>query len=207
MMRIYTEHTGALFQVGAARNISNRSRSDEMQKAGVFMRADTAAISPQGKAANLLTNLMNQRELIQMNKDALIKRTLDDENGISSAGLKEQLEDYEEQLDKLDGQIAAEMAKQAENTDGKDSTYQNTRNMTAQEKEEAFPGLAKMSAEFENTGKAGQVIRKREGEKRVCEAEIELSGSEAARHKLDRINKLERLTSQVMPLMRDFMGR
>ena len=65
------------------------------------MRSDRAVFSPQGKMAGRLANLMSQKELIQMNKDSLLKQTLDEENGTGSAGLKEQFEEYEEQLDTL----------------------------------------------------------------------------------------------------------
>ena len=206
-MRIYTGHTGVLFQADARNNGVNRNPLMEMKRAGVLARTDTAVISPQGKSANLLTNLMNQRELIQRNKDALIKQTLDNESGISSAGLKEQLEEYEEQLDKLDGQIAAEMAKQEKNTDEKDSAYQDTKNMAPPENEDSFTQLTEISAKLENMEKVEQVCREREGEKRVCETEMELGGSVAAKCKLDRIEKAERLTSSVMPLIRGFMDR
>lgn len=207
MMRVYTGQIGMFFPADAINNSVHRNCSDELQRAGAFTRADTAVISPQGKSASLLANLMRQRELIQMNKEALVKRTLDDENGCGSAGLKEQLEEYKKQLDKLDEQIAAEMAKQAENTDEKDSTYQNTKDMAASENEEAPAQLAQMSARLENTEKAEQVRREREGEKRVCETEIELGGSVAAEQKLDRINQLERLTSQIMPVVQRFMDK
>lgn len=203
-MRIHTGQTTHLFKAYAVNNSTGRNRPDEGPQTGVFMRMDAAAISPQGKSANLLANLMNQRELIQMNKDALIKRTLEDEN--SAAGLKEQMEEYEEQLDKLDKQIAAVMAKQAEPEAEKGSPDQKPPGTdTSNAVDDSSIRLTEMSTRLESTQTFSKVQIRREGEKKVCESEKKL-GSAAAEKKLEKLDKIKSLTGQVMPLIRNIMN-
>lgn len=199
-MRIHTGQTTHLFNAFAVNNSTGRNRPDEGRQTGIFIRTDTAAISPQGKSANFLTNLMNQRELIQMNKDALIKRTLEDENG--AAGLKEQMEEYEEQLDKLDEQIAAEMAKQAKPEEETGSSYGKPQGTDASNKaDDSTAELTEMSTRLEGTRTVYQAQARREGERNVCESEKEL-GSAAAERKLEKIDRMESLTGQVMPFLK-----
>lgn len=46
-----------------------------------------------------------------------------------------------------------------------------------------------------------QLRNRREGEKKVCESEIEL-GSEAAKRRLTELEEKEQLTAQVQPFLR-----
>lgn len=197
-MRICAGQGTGLFQVGEMNPAMNQRHVNRMSKLTAGRRSDEAVISPLGKSSNLLVNLMNQKELIQMNKESLIKRSLDEENGTVSCGLKEQLEEYEEQLEEIDQQIAAEMAKQAEN----DNTYQKPQNSSALEPaDKSTAGLTKLSAELDKAQTAEQVHIRREGEKKVCESEIETGGSEAAKYKLDKMKEIEWLTDKLKPVL------
>ena len=215
-MRIYTGQTNNLFQAAAINRSVNRNRPGGEKQAEGNMRMDMAFISPQGKSSSILANLMSQKELIQSNKEYLLTKALDDEDTGGAAGLQEQLEDYEKQLDSINGQIAAEMAKQTESggtqeAAGEKPQADKTRTDQASEgnvpasDEETIAGLTKLSAELEKTQAAEQAQVRRAGEKRVCEAEIEL-GSTAAVRKLDKINAMEKLTGQWAPVL-ERMGR
>lgn len=209
-MRIYAEQTINLFQTGMRGIGTNRNhgicqgQSGQGQPSGAA-RQDMAVISPQGKSAGLLANLMNQKELIQANKDSLIEMTLDEENTGGSAGLQEQLEEYEKQLDSLDKQIAAEMAKQVEGTEdtGKNSLLeQNPMDTKGTESgDDSLARLTEQAADFDRVQTMQQADVRREGEKRVCEAEIKL-GSQVAVRKLEKAEQMEGLTSQIKSLLR-----
>ena len=200
-MRIYTGQTASLFQAAAMNQSLNRNRADQTkgQQAGTLMRGDIALISPQGKASSLLANLMNQKELVQSSKESLITRILDEEDGGSPAGLQEQLEEYEKQLDKINEQIAAEMAKQAEGTKEQGGTGQKPEQNQGMDVSavdgETITELTKLSADLEKTQTVDQARVRREGEKRVCEAEMKL-GSDAAERKLKKINQTEEMTEK-----------
>lgn len=214
-MRIYTGQTTNLFQAAAINHSVSRDCPDRERQAKGTVRTDMAFISPQGKSSSLLANLMSQKELIQSNREYLLTKALDEEDG-GAAGLQEQLEDYEKQLDSINAQIAAEMAKQAENggTQGtagekpqtnKPQTDQASDGEVFTSDEGTITGLTKLSAELERTQAAEQAQVRREGEKRVCEAEIEL-GSTAAERKLNKINTMEKLTGQWASVLKR-MGR
>lgn len=209
-MRIYAGRTTSFFPAAINQSV-NRNRMDKGQQAGILIRSDTALISSQGKSSGLLANLMNQKEMIRSNKESLITRMLDEEDGGGTAGLQEQLEEYEKQLDQIDEQIASEMAKQVEGTEGQSKSSEEQKAQKIQETQETgtqisdgetIMKLTKLSADLEKTQTADQVRVRREGEKRVCEAEMEL-GSAAAEQKLDRINKTEQLTEKLAPLWRN----
>lgn len=199
-MRIHIGQTTSIFQVGAINRSLNQNRTDKEQPAGALMRTDVAVISPRGKSAGILANLMNQKELIQSNKELLITQTLKEEDGGSAADLQEQLEEYEKQLDTVNGQIAAEMTKQADNTGEQNSIGQ--KNQTAEEPgpdDDEIEKLTKLSVDLEKTQTADQARVRREGEKRVCEAELKL-GSAAAEQKLDKIKEMENIMGKWAPL-------
>lgn len=209
-MRIYAGRTTSFFPAAINQSV-NRNRMDKGQQAGILIRSDTALISSQGKSSGLLANLMNQKEMMRSNKESLINRMLDGEDGGGTAGLQEQLEEYEKQLDQIDEQIASEMAKRARGTEGQgksseEQKAQKTHNTqetgTPASDGEKIVQLTRLSADLEKTQTADQARVRREGEKRVCEAEMEL-GSAAAERKLDRINKTEQLTEKLAPLWRN----
>lgn len=203
-MRIYTGQTTGFFQTAAINRSVNKNRPEKGQQAGTPARMDMAFLSPQGRSSSLLANLMNQKEMIQSSKEYLLTKALDDQNGAGAAGLQEQLEDYEKQLDSINEQIAAEMAKQAENKGEQGSAGQEGQaggalageNACASAEEEAAK-LTKLSAELEKTQAVQKAQVRREGEKRVCEAQMESGlGSAAAEQRLDKISQMETLTGQ-----------
>ncbi len=201
-MRITFNQTNGFLQTGNESRGFRQNIAGQDQKNGAFMRSDRAVFSPQGKMAGRLANLMSQKELIQMNKDSLLKQTLDEENGTGSAGLKEQLEEYEEQLDTLNEQIAAEMAKQAEETKEQDKIYQKPQNTPSPESvDDSIARLTELSTDLEKAQIHGQASIRREGEKNVYESEIKL-GSTAAKRKLEKVKEMERYTGQLGKILR-----
>ena len=199
-MRIYADQTVNLFQTAIRTPGMNQNISNQGQQPGAIRR-DMAAISPQGRSAGLLANLMNQKELIQSNKDSLIQMTLDEDNSGSMAGLQEQLEEYEKQLDEIDGQIAAELARQEEGAGEKNRTEQKTQDTKdAEPADESLASLTKQAAEFDRVQMSQQADLRREGEKRVYKAEMKL-GSQAAEQKLEKAEEMERITSQIKPFL------
>ena len=201
-MRITFNQTNGFLQTGNESRGFRQNIAGQDQKNGAFMRSDRAVFSPQGKMAGRLANLMSQKELIQMNKDSLLKQTLDEENGTGSAGLKEQLEEYEEQLDTLNEQIAAEMAKQAEETKEQDKIYQKPQNTPSPESvDDSIARLTELSTDLEKAQIHGQASIRREGEKNVYESEIKL-GSTAAKRKLEKVKVMERYTGQLGKILR-----
>lgn len=168
-MRIYAGQATSFFPAAAINQSVNRNRMDHGQQALPAMRTDTALISPQGKASSLLANLMNQKEMLRSSKESLLTRMLDDEDGSSMAGLQEQLEEYEKQLEEIDEQIASEMAKQNESAKEQGSSGQKPQK-TEETGTPAFDGgtiakLTKLSADLEKTQTADQARVRREGEK------------------------------------------
>ncbi len=201
-MRITFNQTNGFLQTGNESRGFRQNIAGQDQKNGAFMRSDRAVFSPQGKMAGRLANLMSQKELIQMNKDSLLKQTLDEENGTGSAGLKEQLEEYEEQLDTLNEQIAAEMAKQAEETKEQDKIYQKPQNTPSPESvDDSIARLTELSTDLEKAQIHGQASIRREGEKNVYKSEIKL-GSTAAKRKLEKVKEMERYTGQLGKILR-----
>ena len=201
-MRIYAGQTAEIFQAGVLNPAMNQKQGGTALQTGGMIRSDSAVISQQGKSANLLANLMCQKELLQMNKDSLMKGALDEERGTVSSGLQEQLEEYEKQLEELDNQIAAEIAKQAENEPEQSHTYQKPQNKTAEESlDESAAKLTELAVSLDKTQTTEQVRIRREGDKQVCKSEMEL-GSTAAEHRLEKIERTERLTAQIEPLLR-----
>lgn len=201
-MRINIGQATSLFHAGAINRSISPNHTDEGQQAGTFIRSDLAMISPQGKSASLLANLMNQKELIQSNKESLLAQSLDEEGMGSSAGLQEQLEEYEKQLDTINEQIAAEMAKQAEPLGEQSGIVQNPHAAEKRDSDDdEIAELTKMSVDLEKAQTADQARVRREGEKRVCESELKL-GSVAAERKLDKIKEVENLTGKLEPLWR-----
>ena len=201
-MRINFNQTNRFLQTGPACPGFRQNISLKDQKNSVFARNDTAVLSPQGKAASRLANLMSQKELIQMNKDSLLKQALDDETGAGSAGMKEKLEEYDEQLDTLNEQIATEMAKQAEDEQETEKIYQKPQNTPSTESaDDSIVRLTELSADLVKAKISGQANVRREGEKNVCKAEIKM-GSTAAKQKLNKISQMERTTANMAPLFK-----
>ena len=119
--------------------------------------------------------------------------------------MKEQLEEYEEQLDALNEQIASEMAKQAEETEKdneKDTAYQKPQNPPpADSLEDSIDRITELSADLDMAKISNQANVRREGEENVCKAEIK-QGSTAAKRKLEKIRQMERYTGAYAPILK-----
>lgn len=201
-MKIYASQQAGLFQMREMNPAMNQRQIVQGAGAQAARRGDTAVISPNGKSSGVLANLMNQKELIQMNKESLVKKALDEETGTASSGFQEQLEEYEEQLEELDKQIASEMAKQAESEEESGKIYQNPKKTNSGESiEDSAVKLTEMAVEMDKAQTSEQIRNRREGEKKVCESEIEL-GSEAAKRRLTELEEKEQLTAKVQPFLR-----
>lgn len=211
-MRINIGQTTNLFHTQAVNNSLRRNLPQDEQQTAGGTRTDQAILSPRGKSSSLLASLMNQKELIQMNKDSLIKRELG-EDGIKTGNFSKQLEDYEKQLEDLDEQIAREMARQAQSEDEDGPIYKKPRDAASEKttEERMIELSTEDSAAVENTQILADAREKRERDKTTAEAELQLSGlqggkcggSPAAERKLDEVAEKERLTDQIWPLLED----
>lgn len=209
-MRINLGQTTDLFRTQAINNSLRRNISREEQKAGV--RTDQTILSPQGKSSGLLASLMNQKELIQMNKESLIKRELG-EDGIKTGNFSKQLEEYEKQLEELDEQIAREMAKQAQGEKEEGTIYKDPRDADFEKTpEERIMELStEDSAAMEKAQTLEDARETREREKSTAKTQAEESqygspsqwGSPSAERRLNEVADKERLASQIAPILED----
>lgn len=199
-MRVQIGQTTKLFHAEAVNYSLNRKRPEEERQGNMLINNDRVSLSSQGKSSSLLANLMKQKELIQMNKDALIKRTLG-EDGTGAAGLQEKLEEYDEQMDSLDEQIAREMAKQSEPASEKGSIYDDPRKAERPElSEDKADELTEKESDAGLLQKKEEVQERREREKEELKSEIEL-GSEAAKSRLKKLERRESLMQQIEPIL------
>lgn len=203
-MRINLRQTRDLFCTQAINNSLRRNISREEQKAGV--RTDQTILSPQGKSSGLLASLMNQKELIQMNKESLIKRELG-EDGIKTGNFSKQLEEYEKQLEELDEQIAREMAKQAQGEKEEGTIYKDPRDADSEKtpEEHIMELSTEDSAAMEKAQTLEDARETREREKSTAKTQAGESqwGSPSAERRLKEVADKERLASQIAPILED----
>ena len=209
-MRINLGQTRDLFCTQAINNGLRRNISREEQKAGV--RTDQTILSPQGKSSGLLASLMNQKELIQMNKESLIKRELG-EDGIKTGNFSKQLEEYEKQLEELDEQIAREMAKQAQGEKEEGTIYKDPRDADSEKtpEEHIMELSTEDSAAMEKAQTLEDARETREREKSTAKTQAGESqygspsqwGSPSAERRLKEVADKERLASQIAPILED----
>jgi hypothetical protein len=209
-MRINIGQTRDLFCTQAINNSLRRNISREEQKAGV--RTDQTILSPQGKSSGLLASLMNQKELIQMNKESLIKRELG-EDGIKTGNFSKQLEEYEKQLEELDEQIAREMAKQAQGEKEEGTIYKDPRDADSEKtpEEHIMELSTEDSAAMEKAQTLEDARETREREKSTAKTQAGESqygspsqwGSPSAERRLKEVADKERLASQIAPILED----
>lgn len=203
-MRINFGQTRDLFCTQAINNSLRRNISREEQKAGV--RTDQTILSPQGKSSGLLASLMNQKELIQMNKESLIKRELG-EDGIKTGNFSKQLEEYEKQLEELDEQIAREMAKQAQGEKEEGTIYKDPRDADSEKtpEEHIMELSTEDSAAMEKAQTLEDARETREREKSTAKTQAGESqwGSPSAERRLKEVADKERLASQIAPILED----
>ncbi len=211
-MRINIGQTTNLFHSQAVNNSLRRNLPLNGQQTADDRRTDQVSLSPRGKSSGLLASLMNQKELIRMNKDTLIKRELG-EDGVKTGNFSKQLEDYEKQLEELDEQIAREMAKQAQGEDEESTIHKDPRNTDSEKtpEENMLELSTENSAAVEKTQVMENAREKRERDKITAETELQLSelqrckrgGSPVAERKLDEVAEKEQLLDQIWPLLDD----
>ncbi len=211
-MRINIGQTTNLFHSQAVNNSLRRNLPLNGQQTADDRRTDQVSLSPRGKSSGLLASLMNQKELIRMNKDTLIKRELG-EDGVKTGNFSKQLEDYEKQLEELDEQIAREMAKQARGEDEESTIHKDPRNTDSEKtpEENMLELSTENSAAVEKTQVMENAREKRERDKITAETELQLSelqrckrgGSPVAERKLDEVAEKEQLLDQIWPLLDD----
>ena len=211
-MRINIGQTTNLFHSQAVNNSLRRNLPLNGQQTADDRRTDQVSLSPRGKSSGLLASLMNQKELIRMNKDTLIKRELG-EDGVKTGNFSKQLEDYEKQLEELDEQIAREMAKQARGEDEESTIHKDPRKTDSEKtpEENMLELSTENSAAVEKTQVMENAREKRERDKITAETELQLSelqrckrgGSPVAERKLDEVAEKEQLLDQIWPLLDD----
>lgn len=198
-MRVNTGQTTNLFHVQAINNSLRRNLSRDEEQAAGGTRKDQAIISSQGKKSGLLASLMNQKELIQMNKDSLIKRELG-EDGSKTGNFSKQLEEYEKQLEELDEQIAREMAKQAQGDDSRGEKE----SWDADSKKSADESMTDISLEaftMEAAEIKAEAQERREQEKEIAKTEQKNNGSPSANRRLNQIADAEKTESLIAPVL------
>lgn len=192
-MRIYSSQNVNLIQA----NIGNQNfnRGNHGQGINMGVRNDQAVISLQRKSSNLLKNLLQQKELIQESKNAVIKDAMEKIEDGYSVNIQERLKEYEAQLDAVDEQIAKEMARQMEQEveEVKDNTYENPRKVTEQEAQnEKLAQLTELSSSSEQLDTMSAVKDRIDGTVNVLKAEIKTDGGKTTDGKRKQLAELER---------------
>ena len=141
-------------------NNQNSAKINMNTVSPVFKNRDVLTISKQGKTESLVQQLLNQKKLIQENKEALLEKGL--ENGYIE---QEKLDDFDEQLKAIDEQIAKAYSEETQDkTDEKTSNKNKT--MTEDEyKQQKLNSIFSISGSLKNSEIAMSVKNKMEGEK------------------------------------------
>lgn len=174
-------------------NNQNSAKINMNTVSSVFKNRDVLTISKQGKTESLVQQLLNQKKLIQENKEALLEKGL--ENGYIE---QEKLDDFDEQLKAIDEQIAKVYSEETQDkTDEKTSKKYKT--MTEDEyRQQKLNSIFSISGSLKNSEIALSVKSKMEGEKNVLESEIKKDGSNASESKFKRIAEIDAKTSSIM---------
>lgn len=192
-MRIYNSQNVNLGYAGISNPDFNRG-GNATPGANNGIRNDQAVISPKGKSSNMLKTLLQQKELIQENKNAVIKDAMEKlENGYS-VNIQEKLEEYEEQLDAVDEQIAKELARQMEEEveEAGENTYENPRKVTEQEAQnEKMAKVTELSGSIEQMETMESVKNRLDGMVSSLKAEIKSDGGKATDGKRRLVSELE----------------
>ncbi len=158
-----------------------------------FKNRDVLTISKQGKKESLVQQLLNQKKLIQENKEALLKKGIED--GYID---QEKLDDFDEQLKALNEQIAKAYSDESQHNTEDKSTNKN-KPMTEEEyRQQKLNDISSISGSLKNTEIALSAKAKMEGEKNVLEAEIKADGGNASESKFKRIAEIDAKTSSIM---------
>lgn len=165
---------------------------------------DQAAISPLGKAGNLLNNLMKQRQDILDRKNELMNKALED--GSSPESVQAEMETYNQLLKDLDDQISKATADQAT----KQAEKEEEKKQEPMTKEEYMANrlnsVVDLSADVEKAETIQSIKGKLDGTVRVLKSEVAQDGSRTTPQKLERISNLERKSRELMDSLSQHLG-
>lgn len=169
---------------------------------------DRLTISPQGKAASVIEQLLKQKEALKERKSEFIAAGL--EEGRTMDSMRPQLEAYEEQMKAIDEQVAQMTAQQTQESMQKtqaDEKPENNQPKTEDELEqEKLSAMMNLSVSMEQAKTVDDVRTKTKREGAVLQSEIELdkmnaNGLEGAQKMIEKKEeKLEELEDQAQSL-------
>ena len=187
----------SLLNTAAINQKVSRGNPDNTAQAGPLIQLgnrDSLFISGQGKKESIIQQLMNQKQLIQESKNAEMKRGL--EGGYVN---QDKIDEYDEQLEMIDKQIAEATAKQAEE-EGEEGTRVPGRDqeMTREEYEQRkMANIMNLSSGITQAEIISSTKTKLDGEARVLKAEIK------SESKLDRLAEIEAKSSDLLEQVGD----
>ena len=188
-----------IFNAAAINQKISRLHNDETAQAGpVIQQADRdfVFISPQGKKQSIIRQLMDQKQLIQESRDAELKRGL--EGGYVN---QDKIDEYDQQLEMLDKQIAEAAAKQFEEDGEETGSASATDNKVITEEEyekRKMMDIMNLSSGVEQAETVASAKVKMDGEARVLKAEIKSDGGSASESKMERIKEIESRSSDLL---------
>lgn len=198
-MKINLSGQNSIFQASMAINQKmerNAVQNGKQEESSPLARMDSVLLSRQGKKQSLIQQLMTQKQLIQENKNALIKK------GAEGGPIDQnKLEEYEKQLEMIDEQIAQAMAEEvtedSENSENDDSKKEMTKEDYETKKMTDFISI---STGMDKTETMMSVKDRLDQEAAVKESELEsdryLSGS--PQWKIERIAEIKSRSSELM---------
>lgn len=188
----------------------NDAQGNHAQKMFGFQNTtqDSLTISPQGKAASAIEQLLKQKEAINERKNEFMSAGL--EEGRTMDSMRPQLEIYEEQLKAIDEQIDQITAQQTQETMQKTQAEENPEKKQPRTEEELqqaqMHSMITLSASIENVKTVDAVRTKTQGESAVLKSEIELdkmnaNGLEGAQKMIEKKEQqLDELEEQAQSL-------
>lgn len=191
-MRIYNHQSINIGYAGIGNQSFNRGGQTQGINSGA--RNDLAVISPKGKSSNMLKTLLQQKELIQESKNAVIKDAMEKLEDGYSVNIQEKLEEYEAQLDAVDEQIAKELARQMEQEveEAGENTYENPRKVTEQQAQsEKMAKVTELSNSVEQLDTMESIKDKIDGTVRSLKAEMKSDGGRTTDGKRKMVAELE----------------
>lgn len=196
-MRINLTGQSTLFNATAINQKFHRTaeQQENQSNTGVSLgRRDSVSLSKQGKKDSMLQQLMNQKQLIQESRDALLKDGVENGQGVDQS----KLDEYEEQLKRIDEQIAQAMAEEP-TEEGKNTENKSSQKVTKEEyQNQKMFDIVNISSAVEHSKIIMSARESMEGEANVLKAQISADGGKAVQSKFDRIAKIEAQTSELM---------
>ncbi len=138
-----------------------------------FAQRDTLTISPQGKAAQLIDNLMNQKAAITERKNEYLTSAMEQQTPMEV--IQNQLERYNEQIETIDKQISEITAQQMKTDAEQQKTKPYNKPKTTQEMEDNnLAALTHLSMGLEEMEQLDSIKTKVEREMSCLQSEIKL---------------------------------